>query len=138
VDGAIPLPHPVSSDSPYLGRILAKTVAPPHTGNNIKQCLLLNAEYTGANDASTSLFVSPLSTTPLNDTDHVLILEHPGPGGTQEQPMALVINVSGVSRSLFKSKKSKGRIQHPTFPNRRQCKGYWQLLSVTRCIDQQL
>ena len=87
-NGAIPSKNPVYSDDPYLARIPATRITPPHTAINLKKCL------SGAEDIdiniTTSLFTSASSPTPLEDNDNVSILTHPGPGYTPNEPMALV------------------------------------------------
>ena len=87
-DGAIPSKNPVYSDDPYLGRIPATRITPPHTAINLKKCL------SGAEDIdiniTTSLFNSASSQTPMEDGGRVSILAYPGPGCTPHEPMALV------------------------------------------------
>jgi hypothetical protein len=69
-------------------------VTPPHTVYNVKECLL------GVEDMdesiTTSLFVSPSSQTPMNDSGRVAILECPGPGYSPNEPMALVGKLSAI------------------------------------------
>ena len=89
-DGAIPTVNPVYSDDPYLGRILAKCVAPPPEASSIRRCLS-NVENIST-DIQTNLFIATSSKSPMNDTDRVSILEHTGPGYTANEPVALVIS----------------------------------------------
>ena len=104
-NGAIPLANPIYSDDPYRGRILADTIAPPHTGNSIKHCIS-SAENVNGKSAST-LFVSVSSETPARDIDRVPILESPGPGWIPNEPMALVTELSSASKSFFKAIKPR-------------------------------
>jgi hypothetical protein len=104
-NGSIPLANPIYSDDSYLGRILADTVAPPHTGNSIKHCIS-SAENIDEKSAST-LFVSVSSETPMDDAGRVPILEYPGPGYIPNEPMVLVTELSSASRSPFKAIKPR-------------------------------
>jgi hypothetical protein len=88
--GAIITVNPVYSDDPYLGRILARRVAPPHTASSLRRCLS-NVENIGT-DIQTSLFVATSSESPMDDSDQMSILGHTGPGYTANEPVALVIS----------------------------------------------
>jgi hypothetical protein len=89
-DGAITTVNPVYSDDPYLGRILARRVAPPHTASSLGHCLS-NVEKIGT-DIQTSLFIATSSESPMDDSDRMSILAHTGPGYTAKEPVALVIS----------------------------------------------
>jgi hypothetical protein len=104
-DGAIPSVNPPYSDDPYLGRIMAKLVAPPHTAGSLKHCLssIENID----DNISTSLFVSASSRTPMDDEGRVPILEDRGPGCTPNDPIALVGQFYGTRQWSLKSKKPK-------------------------------
>ncbi|KIM75612.1 hypothetical protein PILCRDRAFT_827049 [Piloderma croceum F 1598] len=98
-DGAIPSVNSVYTDDPYLGRISAEIVAPPHIAKNIKLCLS-GVEGIGDNTA-TNLFISVSSPTPMADDHCVPISEYPGPGCLPNKPMALVAMCTGADgRSL--------------------------------------
>jgi hypothetical protein len=97
-DGAVPSANPVYTDDPSLGRIGAKLVTPPHTVLNLKRCLS-RIENIDVN-IQTSLFVSPSSQAPMDDTGRVSILAYPGPGCTPNEPMALVAMCPDSDRGL--------------------------------------
>ena len=89
MDGAVPLANHIHSDNPYLGRISAEFVAPPHTVVSLKHYL---SSVENIDDKTTaSLFVSPSSQAPMGEMDRVSILEHSGAGCTPNDPVALVI-----------------------------------------------
>lgn len=88
VDGPIRTANPVYSEDPYLGRILARIVTPPHTTINLRRCLS-NAENID-DTIITRLFVSCSSKTAMDDAGRVSILSYPGPGCLPNEPMALV------------------------------------------------
>jgi hypothetical protein len=81
-----------------LGRIPARLVTPPHTAINLKKCLL-GAEDIDKN-ATTTLFLSASSQTPMEDSGHVLILAYPGPGCTLHKLMVLVAAFSSLSEAV--------------------------------------
>jgi hypothetical protein len=98
-DGAIPSLSPVYSDDPYLGRIMATLVAPPHTARSLRRCLS-SIEHIDRN-IPTRLFIATSSQTPMNDAGRVSILANPGPGCTPNEPMALVaMSCALAGRSL--------------------------------------
>ena len=92
-DGPIPTAHPVYTNDPYLGRIPADFVAPPHTAQDIKLCLS-GIEHIG-DDINTSLFISTSQRTPIDDDRHVSISTHSGPGCVPHEPIALVAKYTG-------------------------------------------
>jgi len=110
-DGAIPSANPVYSDDPYLGRILAKLVAPPHTAMTLKYCLS-NFENID-NTTPTKLFIAPSSQTPMDDAGSVSILVHPGPGCTPNEPIALVIASADVDRGPLDEDQPEGVLLLP-------------------------
>ena len=87
-DGAIPSANPTYSDDPYLGRISAKLVAPPHTAMALKRCLL-RVESIG-DTTPTYLFNAISSQIPMDDACRVSLLVYPGLGSTPNEPIALV------------------------------------------------
>jgi hypothetical protein len=102
-DGAIPSANHVYSDDPYLGRISADLVAPPHVAISLKHCIL---SIENIDDKTTaSLFIAALSQTPLDDTDRLSILATPGPGWLPDEPMALVVNPSESYRGPLDERK---------------------------------
>jgi hypothetical protein len=136
-DGAIPSKNRVCSDDPFLGRIQAKLVTPPHTAINLKRCLS-NAENIDSN-ITTSLFISPSSRIPIADSARVSILAHPGPGYTPTEPMALVgmFSATGNSPSEVAEPQAEGDILFPedtTSSEIQYSKGYGP--TIAHCTDQ--
>ena len=97
-DGAIPSKTPVTPGvDPFLGRIKAISVPPPHTANAVKRCI---AKVENIKDrTSTSLFLTLYSQSPMGDTDKVAIFNRTGPGSTPQEPLALVAKMSDSERS---------------------------------------
>ena len=104
-DGAIPSKTPVTPGDPFLGRIKARSVPPPRTAKAVK-CIIENVENI-KDRGSTSLFLSPYSQLPMDDTDKVTILKSTDPGSTPQEPLALVAKVSDSERSALESEWSK-------------------------------
>jgi hypothetical protein len=98
--------NPIYTDDSYLGRIVPKLVAPPHTPFTLK-CCLLNIENIN-NATNAKLFISSASQAPMDDAVSLSILAQPGPGSTPIEPMALVATFSDVARSLLDADKPKG------------------------------
>ena len=99
-DGPIELANPVYTDDSYLGRIVPKLVAPPHTALTLKHCLLSVENISNATNAK--LFITTSSQAPMDDADSLSILTQPGPGSTSTEPVALVATFSDVARSADK------------------------------------
>jgi len=102
-DGAIPSANHVYSDDPYLGRILAELVSPPHTAISLKHCLFSVENID--DKATASLFVAASSQTPMDDAGRLSILAYPGPGCTPNEPMAFVVKLSDSCRGPLDEKK---------------------------------
>lgn len=120
-NGARPSAKPIYSDNPFLGRVLARRVAPPHKARSVKRCLL-SCENVKEN-TPTKLFASASDEIPINDTSPVSIMAYPGPGCTPEDPMALVIKNPVAARSSLETV----YIQHTEGPTpfaTRYCKCY--------------
>jgi hypothetical protein len=76
------------ADDPFLGRVKATSVPPPHTVVSVKRSLAKVEEI--SDDTSTSLFLTLYSQSPMDDTSKVTILDRTGAGFMPEEPLALV------------------------------------------------
>jgi hypothetical protein len=83
--------YPVYSDDPYLARIPAEVVTPPHTATSVKRCISY-VESVGR-EITTNLFLSASHPAPMGDADRVSIIAIPGPGYSPKEPMALATDV---------------------------------------------
>ena len=100
-DGAIPSKTPVTPGDPFLGRIKALSVPPPHTARAVKRTI---AKVENIKDrTNTSLLLTLYSKSPMSDDDKVTILNHTGPGSTPQEPLALVAKMSNAERSALES-----------------------------------
>ena len=107
-DGAIPSKTSVASGDPFLGRINAISVPPPHTIKAVKHSI---AKVEDIKDrTSTSLFLTPYSKSPMRDSNKVTILNRTGLGSTPQEPLALVAKMSGSERSALESEERGGLV----------------------------
>ena len=105
-DGAIPSKSPATPGDPFLGRIKARSVAPPHTAQAVKRSI---AKVENIKDCiRTSLFVTPYSQLPMGDTGKINILNRTGLGSTPQEPLALVAKMSDSERSALESGRRGG------------------------------
>ena len=105
-DGAIPSKTPGDPGDPFLGRIDAISVPPPHTIKAIKHSIAKVENI--KNRANTSLFVTPYSQSPMHDADKVRVLNNSGIGSTPQEPLALVAKISDSERSALESERRDG------------------------------
>ena len=94
LDGAIPSKTPATPSDPFLGRIKARSVPPPHrdTAQAVKFSI---AKVENIEDrANARLFLTPYSQLPMGDADKVTALNRTtGPGSTPQEPLAFVANI---------------------------------------------
>jgi hypothetical protein len=105
-DGAILSKTSATPDDPFLGRVTARSVPPPHNVKSLKRCL---ARFENIHDrTSTTLFLTPYSQSPMDDSGKVTILNPTGPGSTPQEPLALVVKLSDSERNALESGESSG------------------------------
>ena len=105
-DGSIPSKTPAAPGDPFLGRIKARLVPPPHTAKAVKRCI---AKMENIKDrTSTTFFLTQYSQSPMADDDQVTILSRTGPGSTPQEPLALVAKLSDSERSDLESEGRRG------------------------------
>ena len=89
-DNGYAMPSKVAFDpeEPFLGRIRADSVAPPHSPTTIKQCIS-RAESNPAIAYRANLFVDTSCETPLKE-GHISLCTD-GPDRNPDEPMAIVL-----------------------------------------------
>ena len=87
--GARQSKQPVDSNNPYLARIWAKQVTPPHTVTSLKRCIC-DIERIPQAFIRGQLFSDISSESPMNK-GRISILTSNGPGFKPEQPMAFIV-----------------------------------------------
>ena len=108
-DGAIPSKSPCTPDGdPFLGRIKAVSIPPPHTPKTVK-CSIAKVENI-KNGEKMSLFLTQYSKSPMDEADKVINLNHigTGPGSTPQEPLALVAKMLDFERSALNSEGRSG------------------------------
>ena len=103
-DGAIPSKTPVDSSDPFLGRIKARSVPPPHTVKSLKLRIAKMEDINLNDPTSISIFLTPEMRSPMADADKFTILNRTGPGSTPQEPLALVAKISDSERSAMESR----------------------------------
>ncbi|EDR07501.1 uncharacterized protein LACBIDRAFT_298427 [Laccaria bicolor S238N-H82] len=92
-DGPIKSQHPVYSTDhePFIGRTLAKLVAPPHTTVSIKRHLCYIEGFLSSLADTAKLFVPLSCLTAKDDSARLSLVGSSGPGLSPQEPMALVL-----------------------------------------------
>jgi len=88
-DSTIELRSPAYSNDHFIGCILLKAVTPPHTAASIKTHLSKIKGFSGSEN--TYLYSSLLSQTILDDSSHLALMNHYGPGSSKKEHMVLLI-----------------------------------------------
>lgn len=100
-DGAIPSNQSFDNTDPYLGRIKATRVAPPHTVLSVKRRL---SKIDGIPDHQlTDLFLTISSQAAMDSSEKVTLLKEPGFGWSRSEPVALVAKLSNEERDTLLS-----------------------------------
>jgi len=103
---AIPSKRPAFLANLYLGRVRAKSIAPPQTVLLIKRCLCKIEDI--SNYPGSTLFLSGSSRSPMDDGTRVSIFTPGGPGSTPEEPVELIVKLSyGESSKVDKLRANK-------------------------------
>jgi hypothetical protein len=137
MDGAIPSMHPVYTDDPYLGRILAEIVAPPHTAGCVKRCISY-VENIG-HEITTHLFLSASNQAPMDDSGRMSILANLGPGYSLSEPLALVAKCSQadlISSNRLTSDAILLPSQEGASPLENRYRKSYLLFRISSCADQ--
>jgi len=90
--------HPVTARNPYISRIDANLVPPPHVVSSLVRCLCnrecpegksINWEYTGGYGYTTMLFKTITSPEAYRLTDYLSLLSGERPGLTPYEPVII-------------------------------------------------
>ena len=82
------------------------SIPPPRTVLAVKRSITKVENIKGGD--STTLFLTPYSQSPMDDSDKVITLNDTGPGSTPQEPLALVAKMSGSDRSALESEERGG------------------------------
>jgi len=91
-DGAIPSKTAFDPRNPFVGRVTARSIPPPHNATSLKRCLVKGENLTDPDGSRTVLYRSPEAPYALGPGETVAILGPEMPnGGTPETAFALVL-----------------------------------------------
>ncbi|KAJ6566798.1 hypothetical protein B0H19DRAFT_895175, partial [Mycena capillaripes] len=92
-DGAIPSNTAFDTHNPFVGRIAARSVPPPHNAKSLKRCLIERENFTDPDGSRTALYPNFDARSALDPTQTVTILGTEMPnGGAPETAYALVLH----------------------------------------------
>ncbi|KAK7017814.1 hypothetical protein R3P38DRAFT_2985545 [Favolaschia claudopus] len=89
-DGAIPVKPVFDPANPYVGRITARSVPPPHIVKSLQRCLLNAERFSDPELLRTELYLSAESNGAASLSGSAVAIVHPTYGATPETPFALV------------------------------------------------
>lgn len=79
----------MTAGDPFLGRIKARNVVPPHNASSIIRCLSRSEKINGS---TSSLFLTSSSQSSMDEYGKMSILQYDGPGSTPQEPLILRSN----------------------------------------------
>ena len=100
-DGSIFSKTSFNPDNPFIGRIVAKFVPPPHNAKAVKRSIA-KVEKIKDRD-STTIFLTPYSKSSMDDADKFSSHDGAGPGCSADAPVALVAKMSDSERTTLES-----------------------------------
>ena len=107
--------NPLYSNDCFISRILSRSVAPPHTVASLKRHIRrIEGFESSESDISYKLYSSLSEKVPLEDSTRLSLRENPGPGSSETDPMALMIEASAVE----KRSTTAGTLDPKTLPER--------------------
>jgi hypothetical protein len=99
--GALLSKSSAETGDPSVGRILGRSVPPPHTAASLKRRISVAEEI---NDSSrANLFLSCTARSAMDDKDYVSLLTGTGPGLFPHEPMALVVSDNSIGLNRLAS-----------------------------------
>ncbi|KIK02378.1 hypothetical protein K443DRAFT_677620 [Laccaria amethystina LaAM-08-1] len=105
--GAFESNHPLYYNDRFIGRIPRKSFAPPRTVASIKRCL---CKLEGLLEPDKALVFTPLSSpAPKEDSARLSLYAPSGPGLSEQDPIALVVESEKRVKEVTQSDKLPGR-----------------------------
>lgn len=90
VDGPLESVKPIYSNDCFISRILSKSVAPPHTAASLKKYVCRIEGFETAEKCT--LFLSLEEKIPIGDDTRLPLRAKSGPGLSELEPMALIVD----------------------------------------------
>ena len=101
--GAIESSHALYHNDRFIGRIPSKTFPPPHTVASIKQSL---CKLEGLSEPDKAVVFAPLSSpAPKEDSTRLSLKAPSGPGLSEQDPIALVVESEKRTEKVSQSEK---------------------------------
>ena len=105
--GAFESNHALYYNNPFIGRIPSESIAPPRTVASIKRCL---CKLEGLSEPDKALVFSPLSSpAPKEDSACLSLYAPSGPGLSEQDPIALVVELEKRIKEYIESEKLSER-----------------------------
>ncbi|KIK07060.1 hypothetical protein K443DRAFT_673636, partial [Laccaria amethystina LaAM-08-1] len=105
--GAFESNHPLYYNDRFIGRIPSKSFAPPHTVASIKWSL---CKLEGLSEPDKALVFTPLSSpAPKDDSARLSLYAPSGPGLSEQDPIALVVESEKKTKEVSQSEKPPER-----------------------------
>jgi hypothetical protein len=125
-EGAVPTLHPATPDDPFLGRILATSIAPPHNVASIKSGLATHERMNYGRDS-----IRFFTGSPMDDTMLIDILKRTGAGSTPENAVAVIVRLPD---DIADWGERPAFVDHDG-PTGTQCRRNFSLVSLLPFID---
>ena len=101
--GAFESNHPLYDNDRFIGRVPSNFFAPPHTVASIRRSL---CKIEGLSEPDKALIFTPLSSTaPKEDSARLSLYASSGPGLSEQDPIALVVESEKRSEEVSQSEK---------------------------------
>ena len=101
--GAFESIHPLYDNDRFIGRVPSKSFAPPHTVASIRRSL---CKLEGLSEPDKALVFTPLSSpAPKEDSARFSLYVPSGPGLSEQDPIALVVESEKRTKNVTRSEK---------------------------------
>ena len=101
--GAFESHHPLYHNDRFIGRLPTKSFAPPHTVASIRRSL---CKFEGLSEHDKALVFMPLSSAaPKEDSARLSLYAPSGPGLSEQDPIALVVESENRTNNITLSEK---------------------------------
>jgi len=116
-DGAIESINPLYYDYHFISRVLSKSVTPPHTAASLKKHLCSCEGFKATEKCDLHLSLS--EKIPVEDSTRIPLRGGDGPGMSESEPMALVIDVS-IAEKRLSGKSARAQIAVPKWQGKQR------------------
>lgn len=99
--------HPIYSNNPYIGRVDANVIPPPHNAASLVQCICakegkgFGIDYENGDAYSTELYKTISSPVALILSEPLPLLSAERPGSKPQEPMVLKVAYEGMLKSTY-------------------------------------